>query len=454
MRKAFFCGVLAVLLIFSVGLTACKKNTETVYEPESAVALWKKIEQTMDGVRSMKTDIIMDMVYYTMGYEVRMNSSGSVLVAPNSYYADNRTSVKCEELSQSQEISTLEAFYDGLMYTSTNDGVFDQRFCSPMSWEDFRHSKSGGLFIGEIDFAACTVSKFSREDGNAWTIQFSGYTKKTIDTALKSMMISETELGVPITDMHVKVTADANFYIQKIDISLLFAENETRPRLNVTARYSGFDNTQIQPLVEVLSEYTQVADVRILDYMSQALKERQDLSEGKFSLDIRTVYDMAKESIVYEEQDKITYGKKNGAYYYAIDSKMDDQNLTITYQNGEQTVKTGDQIQTVSQPEAEAKAFIDSLIDYGRYSGISVTNIQKQETGVFVLTVDRVDLSLFQSSVAGTGIVLESGAQTITTFFTDRKLSGMECTTVLAAKYGEEPMQMTVTSFVDFNCED
>ena len=102
------------------------------------------------------------------------------------------------------------------------------------------------------------------------------------------------------------------------------------------------------------------------------------------------------------------------------------------------------------QAEAEAKAFIDSLIDYARYSGISVTNLQKQETGIFVLTVDRVDLTLYQASVAGTGITLESGSQIIKVFFTDRKLTGIDSETVLDAKYNNQAMQMTITSSVQF----
>ena len=450
MRKAFLFGMLAVLLLFSVALTGCKKEKPVEYEPESAIALWEKIDKNMDGVRSMKTDIIMDMVYYTMGYEVRMNSAGSVLVTPESYYADNRTTAKCEELSQMQEVSTVEAYYDGKMYTATNDGYYDQKFCSPMAWEDFRRSKSGGLFVDEIDFAACTASKFSKEEDGTWTLQFSGYTKKTIDEVLGSMMISDTELGVTITDMHVKVTADADFYIQKVDISLVFAESESRPRLTVVARYSGFNTTRVDSAMLSLSEYAEVADVRVLNYVSQVLKGKQDASEGAFTLDITTVYDMKKESVRYEEHDLVSYGRKNGAYYYGIDAQVDDQSLTMIYQNGEQTVTSGDQSQTVTQPEAEAKAFIDSLIDYARYSGISVTDIQKPETGVFVLTVDRLDLSLYLSSVAGTGITLESGSQMITVFFTDKKLSGIESVTLLTAYYAEEAMQMTITSSLQF----
>ncbi|MBE6941250.1 MAG: hypothetical protein E7455_03055 [Ruminococcaceae bacterium] len=433
------------MLLFSVALTGCKKEKPVEYEPESAIALWEKIEKNMDGVRSMKTDIIMDMVYYTMGYEVRMNSSGSVLVTPESYYADNRTTAKCEELSQMQEVSTVEAYYDGKMYTATNDGYYDQKFCSPMAWEDFRRSKSG-LFVDEIDFAACTASKFSKEEDGTWTLQFSGYAKKTIDEVLGSMMISDTELGVSITDMHVKVTADADFYIQKVDISLVFAESESRPRLTVVARYSGFDTTRVDPAMLSLSEYAEVADVRVLNYVSQVLKEKQDASEGAFTLDITTAYDMKKENVRYEEHDQVSYGRKNGGYYYAIDAQVDDQSLTMTYQNGEQTVISGDQSQTVTQPEAEAKAFIDSLIDYARYSGISVTDIQKPETGVFVLTVERLDLSLYQASVAGTGITLESGTQTITVFFTDKIFTGMESTAVITARYEDEAVQITITS--------
>ena len=147
----------------------------------------------------------------------------------------------------------------------------------------------------------------------------------------------------------------------------------------------------------------------------------------------------------------VSYGRKNGAYYYAIDAQVDDQSLTMTYQNGEQTVTSGDQTQTVTQPETEAKAFIDSLIDYARYSGISVTDIQKPETGVFVLTVDRLDLSLYHASVAGTGITLESGTQTITLYFTNKVLTGIDSVTLLTANYAEESMEMTLTSSLQFN---
>lgn len=451
MRRTFLCYTLVVLLVFSAFMTGCKNEKDTGYEPESAIALWEKIDKTMDGVRSMKTDIIMDMVYYTMGYEVRMNSSGTVLVTSDSYYADNRTSAKCEALSWTEEVSTVEAYYDGKMYTATNDGVYDQKFCSPMAWEDFGQSKISGLFIDEIDFAACTSSKFTQEDDNTCTLQFSGYTKKSIDRVLKGMSISDTELGVTITDMHIKVTADADFYIQKVDISFVFADSETQPRLAIVARYSNFDKAQINPEMLDLEAYVQVDDVRVLGYVSQELKEKQDMAEGTFTLDIKTVYKMQGESISYKEHDVVQYGRINGAYFYDIDAKMDDQSLTLAYQKGEQAVTSNGQTQTVQQAEAEAKAFIDSLIDYARYSGISVTNLQKQETGIFVLTVDRVDVSLYQASVAGTGVILESGTQTITIFFTDRKLTGIDSKAVLTASYEDEPMKMTITSSVKFD---
>ena len=63
MRKSFLCRMLVVVLILSVSLAGCKKENNIAYEPQNAVELWKKIDETMDGVRSVKTDIIMDMVY-------------------------------------------------------------------------------------------------------------------------------------------------------------------------------------------------------------------------------------------------------------------------------------------------------------------------------------------------------------------------------------------------------
>lgn len=450
--RSLLMAAMSILLIFS--LAACQKNEqETSYEPDSAVALWEKVDETMSAMQSMETTLTTQVVYYYMGYKFELNGSGRVVSTADAHYSESQNVVVCDELSMSQTVSSVKAYYDGKMYTSVQDGTYDQKFCSVMTKEEFVQTQSGVL-TEEIELSDCLKAEFSKRENKGWKLQFSGYTKKAIDKVLEVLSLADDILGAPIADMEVKLETDQQFQVEKIEISFLFdAEEmagEAMPTFSVTAVYSGFNTTTFDSAVLKVEEYTEVDDVRVLNDVSEALQERQNAASDQFRLMIKTTYDMPGQNSTYVENDIVEYGRKNGAYCYLIDAEVEGQHFAIQYKNGEQTVTTNGETRATKQPEEQAKAFIDSLIDSARYNVNAVTDIQMQEEGTYLISIAQCDVTAYAPTLENSGIENISGTQQIIVVFAEDQITQVSSIITICGESDAGSVTITVESDVSF----
>ncbi len=448
--RTIFALLFGVLMIF--GLSACQPDSEPAYEPESAAALWEKVDETMNTLESMEMTGTTQVVFFSNGYPFELNGSTYVLSTKECHYSEYINTVSSDELSMEETTTLVEAYYDGKMYVSNNNGVYAQKLCSEMTHEEYDQLQEGEL-TDEIEIADCTKAEFSKGEGDTWHLKFSGYTKKTIDKVLKTLLIADDVLGAPITDMEVSLIANKDFYVQKMEIVFIFASGagEAIPKFSVTAEYSSYNTAVFDPAKLKTEEYTTVDDVRVMDTVSTALKERQDAPVGKFTLGIKTTYERQGMSQTSTEIDTVTYGRKNGAYSYSITAEMDGQSFLIQYQGGQQTVTADGQTHTAVQSESEAKRFIDSLINSARFDANAVTGVQKQGEDVYVLTCDQLDLTEYSAALAGNNIQLTAGNQQITVTFQNGKLLKIESKITLNGTEAGQSMTMVTESVVGFD---
>lgn len=447
--------LLALGALILLGLTACKKEQEELpYEPESASALWAKVDETMNALNSFEMTGDIHVMLYSMGYKFAMDGTTSSVYTADSVYNEIEMEGGFAEISESQTSNVIEAYHDGKMYLATSNGTYTQRFCSSMTLEEYEDFQTNDLVVS-IDIEDCTSAEFSKEEEGTWILEFSGYTKKTIDQMLESMNPMKELLGDSIEDMKVSLSADAQFRVKEMTVALVFTGSEDMgeesQEFTITYRYSGFDETQFDASRLNAGEFTEIPDVRILERLTDALRKRQESIADEFTLDLSTTYEYQGRTDTVWEKDVVSYGKKNGAYYYSIDAVMEGDALIIKYQNGTQTVEMGGQTQTAVQSEEEAETFINGLINSARYNSIAITGVEKEGEGVYTLISDNLDLSEYAPAVEGNGIELTSANQQITVTFSEEKLMQINSKITLNGVYAGESMTMVIDSVVAFD---
>ena len=433
--------LLCALMVFS--LSACQDDS---FEPENVAALWNKIDQTMNALESVELVRTTNVVYYSTGYRFEFSGTTNILTADDTHYTESKNVLSCEELSLNQTKNTVEAYYNGKMYTAVNDGTYDQKFCSEMTHEEYDGRHHGEL-TDEISVADCTTSQFSADDTGNWHLSFSGYTKKTVDQALEIFGLKDNVLGVPVEDMIVQFTADEAFRVKDVQITFSFADadGEATPEFSVKTVYSGYNTATFDPARLQADAYVLVEDVRILDTVANALEQRKNDREGQFVLSLNIAETYQGKTRTSSETSTLTYGWKNNAYFYQLDSNVEGQSFQVIYQGGEQTVTSDGQTYTVPTPETEAKAYIDNLIDSARYNPSAITNIEKVSDGVHKLISNAPNVSDYVS-----GITIGASHQEITVTFDGATLMKIESQVTLEGAFDEDQLSMTIQSSVDF----
>lgn len=448
--RLIFALLFSVWMIFC--LSACRVDSEPAYEPESAMALWEKVDQTMNTLESMELTTTTKVVFFNGGYPFELNGTAYVLSTQETHYTESTNILSCVDLNVEQTTKAVEAYYDGKVYISNSNQTYLQKLCSEMTHEEYDQIQ-GSALTDEIELTDCTKAEFSKGDGETWILNFSGYTKKTIDKVLETINLTDNVLGAPIADMEVRLTANRDFYVERMEILFLFSaeEGESVPQFTVTAEYGAYNSAVFDPVKLKADEYTAVADVRLMETVAAAIKARQEAIFGKFTLDIETTYELSGITQVAKENDVVSYGRKNGAYSYLINAQMDDQSLLIQYQSGQQTVTTGDQTHTVAQTDAEARTFISGLIDSARFNKNAVTDIQETDKGIYVISCGQLDLQEYTDALTGNNIQLSSANQQITVTFQEDKLMKIESSITLAGTEAGENMSMMISSVVTFD---
>ena len=448
-RKLF---ALLFSLLLIVGLSACQKDSEPEYTPESAAALWAKVDKAMNTLQSMEMTTKTKVIFFSGGYQFELNGTAYVLSTKDNHYTESINVITADELSMEQTTKVVEAYYDGTVYIYNSDGIYEQKLCTPMSHEEY-DQEHGAELTDEIEMADCTKAEFSKGEGGTWKLHFSGYTKKTIDKVLEMLNITDGLLGASVSDMEVNMVANKDFYVQTLEIRFSFtpAAGLAAPQFTVTAEYSGYNTATFDPAKLHTEEYVPVDDVRVIESLALAIQERQSATNGKFTLDISTSYTRQGVTQTSAETDIVSYGRKNGAYIYGITAQMDGQDFALQYQNGEQTVTAGGQTHTASQTEQEAIAFIDGLINSAGYNANAVSGVQKLEDGVYVLSCAQLDLTEYAQELIGSMIELTSGSQQITVTFQDGKLLKIASTITLNGTESADPMTLVNASIVTFD---
>ncbi len=462
--------VFLAICLASTLFASCNKK----FEPKTAGELWDKINETMDSLDSYETDTTGKM-------ELQMDtadSSGKVKTVKISMDISTKNIVSGQNGDDYYEYSvsdstmkttrnngywdttivekekSIEAFHNGKMFLSTETSSGRKRkLYSSLTKEDYiAYQESRDADFADMDFNDCTNASFAQNEDGTWALSYSGYTKKTVNKMTEAFGMDQSGMDLKIEDMEISVLADGEFRVTEMKIKFIFDEdNETikDPSLEMTAKYASFNAAT--PITDTLNpaDYTEIPDCRLLSEFEDMIEALEEKKEGSFTLYIHQVMNGSVLGMgqTYKETDTVSYGEKNGSYFYDITATTGGENVEVSYANGKQTVRVSGAEQTVDQTEDEAKAYINGLLNNAKYSANAVGSLTEKSEGVYEIQCDNPDKSAYSSIFSSLGISHVKYEQTITITVKDGNIKKIE-SHMLANGTG---LEIDVTSTVTVN---
>ncbi len=363
--------------------------TPTPFVPQSAEELQNKIDSVMDSAVSYTVNATSQFKFYQNGLEFVTKSEGVIIYSSangsNYRYSNIKSNVTCASIDFVQDAEQTEAFYDGKMYVSNVYGETNQKFCSPMTYEEYVVAQSTAE-ITEEEYLDCTKKEFAQNDDGTWKVVYSGYTGKAIASLFKKLDVSEEELGDQVIDMEFTFEANADFYVTKLTVKAVF-EADSKAEFITEEKYSNINSTEANVQDINTSEYVEVSDVRVLKDFSDGIENLENSKNAKITYENHQIVRVGTQTSTFKETDTIKFGVENGAYYYDIDSNGPNGDLTIKYKNGSYQVSGSSE--KYLQTDSEAKELISGFINAYTYNPLTVSEIKKTGDNTFELKIGK-----------------------------------------------------------------
>lgn len=407
-----------ILLTFVIVISAIFVSCDKTEETEETLSPEEKFEKMSDAEKSeylsQKSDEYFKdgfaCVYTTtatisgtmsdMKYHGDMTINGentTLFPGTEKFSALEKTVTKTtSRIGNSKETTTTTTEIDGfvggetMIYayipdeTASTHSKYYKYKCTADQYLKIVEKRTLGGFedINDLDFEnfCKDVSVKKSEDGKAWIITYSGissdseFVKEFTDSLSSSM--GNVACETSITKISVVLTVDTE----------TSALTDTVVEMEI-----GMTGELIDLKFDILTEMTISKTEGITDLTPDNIDKYQDnpallhkdvaLSAYKKAVQKSNAYVTLKNTIYitgkynnysqvltnYRETDRINYGKLNDKFCYFITSKIrnlayNDTELTVKYNGSTETIITEDETETSEKTEAQAKAYINGLV--------------------------------------------------------------------------------------------
>lgn len=468
MKKLCVTFLALILCIFV--FTSCQ------FKPESAADVMEKIDEKMESLKSYQSDMTAEMKTKIQEMDCEISFTGQQIVLEDYYYnlMEGSTVFKGGMMSDpTVKFKEIEAFHDGKMfiwkeqwdasetvnYLTMNMEDLSQKLCSSLTKEEFAEYLENQSDDLDIDYNECVNSAFVRNEDKTWTLTYSGYTKKTIDKVVQSF--GDELFEEEIVDMEITIHANKDFTAKDIEIKMIFEESAISSSFRIYTQYSKYNEATAVTDTLNPSDYTEIADCRLLKGIENMLEDLEESDNGSFVLDMDQTLTIKKPSQTQKtsEKDTVHYGEKDGKYFYTVHASYDGADIDIAYENGKQTTTVNGISQIADQTEKEAKAFINGLINTASYESIRVSNITKIEDGVYKID-HRPDKNIYKPVFSALNATMPQDSQvkqTITITVRDGKIESIQSELQAACAsdpYGSVTFTLNSTNTFDHSAND
>ncbi len=385
MKRIF--SIFLVICLCIPFLTSCSSN------PQSADALWEKINKTMDSLKSYEANGKGTMsfqkrdTYFTTAEFTRKTIIANANKKNFYYYSASEITAPDIHSIQSKTTKSIEAFHDGNMFISMDSNIYNQKLRSSLTAKEYRNYREKQTsFYGNIDIANYTEASFTHNEDKTWTLTFSGYTNKTLEQTFDSFGFDKNVFVYDIRDMEVTIQADKKFRVKEMKIKFVYDEKDIdrSPSFEFVTEYSKYNQAEMITDTINPENYEEIADCRLISDLADMFKKLEEDKEGSFVTDMEQTVIISGKEKHYTETNTVSYGKKDGKYFYDVTiQSSSDGEKNISYTNGIQTIETSGKKQSKEQSKSEAKAFVNDLINSIPYNPYRITDIKKTEDNVY-----------------------------------------------------------------------
>ncbi|MBQ6701665.1 MAG: hypothetical protein IJN17_01765 [Clostridia bacterium] len=422
----FLCFIMGLLLAFT--FASCKKDNteapvdetepieETVAEtekeeekePETFDELWTLIDSKMEGIDSWEIELGMQSIVYYGGFKMEMSMVGKTIeigdIEDADYYSFEKTTyeTKVEGVDKAETQVMIEAYSDGKAFYHHAGSEYTRSFYMETTPEKYSEYSSGGGFTDDLDLTSCLNKAFTKNDDGTWTLNLSGYTKKTIKDLLRDSAMEDV-YGGDIIDLKLEVKVAEDYLVQTMSLELVFDVDESDvavPTLTMSAKYKNFGTAQKETAELNVESYTLIDDYTVISKALGDFDAFTNEKEGSFTLDTKYTISKGTEVMEYTEKDVATFGTVNGGFVFNVDALFDGvDKANMSYEKGVFTYTENGETETDNLTDADAKVVFFDMISGFSYDENSISDVEKLGEGEYKLTVEYSDESIFNDIV-------------------------------------------------------
>ncbi len=458
--------LISVLLCVVLTLSSCEVLDKFLAlmepEPESAEELYEKIDKKMKSFTEYETNSELTMEFY-------INNIGSILPTYPKirteateytiqkgigtddffFYQEMETSVTSSgTLDIDENIKSKTEYNSGYIYIS-NEGDYKQKLCSEMTVEEFgEYLLSKSTMPSIEDFLNCTKKEFSKNEDDTWSLKLSGYSNYFLNQVVDMLRLNEAIVEIDIEDIELSINAAKDYSVNNIEMKFIFKQNGFQTNsLKYVTEYSSYDNVAVEVDTAIHDEYNEIEDITILDDIDDMLEAIIDDNYGKFNLSIKQEMSTGGTSQIVTEVDDVIYGERsNGNYFYKIDAVTGGVALEMTYENSILTVKRNGQLYGQgNQEENVARATVNALINNVRYNKALVTDLEVNDNGEIIVTIDTPDEAHYLPAFESSGMDPAGADQIIKFTVNDGKITKITSEVTSKAVFGGQTLSFTLT---------
>lgn len=406
--------LLVMVILLSMALSSCQVIW-MVIEPKDADELWERIDKTMEGLKSCTGEAKLKMSFSYEGFDFDAEGEMKNVTIGNEddnyyyYYSSDsfKVSVDGETLEETEELLAYDA---GVMYVHKNSGDDTVAICSPIDAKAFCDYKADDDSEFDISPEGAGVKTMVRYDGKKWELSYSSFEKEKFDEMLEDLSLDSMmeEMNIEISDISVIIKTDEKYRVEEMLVEYL-SDDYDEPVISLDLFYSDFNSAKKVSFSK--SQYKEVADARIVEWVDEHLSDAIDEEEGEFSLYInQTIKQGSTVLDSYVENDDVTYKNINGgkSFTYNIKASVNGQSATISYAGGTQSVNVSGQIQNAPQTQSAAREFIESLMNSAKYDPVLVKDVTNVKSNRYKITMNPADADAYEQMMISIGDIYRS----------------------------------------------
>ena len=396
--------ILAMMLVFMSCSNEEESSSEPPKDPETPEELWERTEEEMDALDSYKASVTAEIKMAISGIHVDGKITGTLISIDHEsspyFYEETVTELKNEVFGINQKMTGIEAYRNGIRFLKYDDGKTVNKLCAEFDKVDFEKYLEKKVGKGALNPTECVYLDFSKNEDGTWTLTGSGFPKKAINNFVSDKF---DDLGSEVEDIEITLTMNEDFLLIKEEFSLVFEDEDSKiPSVLYVCDYSEFNDAE--RIIETINpdEYIKIDSdgFKILDSLEEQIEEHQNSKNGK--LDLLAYQEVSitggsKNTSV--ERDQITYGVKNGSYFYEILADVNGTELKMVYEDGEVTTTPSGLVPSQKISDEEAKQNIADLINSANFLKPFATSVTKNEDGTWTIVQKVVDGDKYENMV-------------------------------------------------------